>query len=110
MDNQARTTKARMRLEAVVASPPTGKCQMTIEMMENMVKLYPDQLRLDIYYDGIEPAVAPTHSYILSEKYKVIPSAYVNGNMVSAAKVPDPEELRQAIEEGLKKGEEAWLK
>ena len=109
MDNQVRTTKARIRLEAVVASPPTGKCQMTIEMMENMVKLYPDQLRLDIYYDGIEPAVAPTRSYILSDKYKVLPSSFVNGNMVSAAKVPDPEDLRQEIEKELKKGEEAWL-
>ena len=100
----------RLRLEAIVASPPTKKCRATLKLMEEMTRRFPDQVRLDIYDLGRNWPATPTVSCLAEYKMWRVPSAYVNGRPVSKAGPPDPEELEARIREELAKGPDAWEK
>jgi hypothetical protein len=104
------TTKAvpRLRLEAIVASPPTKKCRATLELMEEMTRRFADQVRLDVYDLGRNWQTKPTRSCQAEYKTWRVPSAYVNGRPVAKAGPPDPEELEAKIREELAKGPDAW--
>ena len=52
-----------MRLEAIVASPPSAKCKVIIAMLEKAVSKHPDVLVLDIYFAGEAPGTEPTKGY-----------------------------------------------
>ena len=41
--------QSRLRLEAIIASPPTKKCRATLKLMEEMTRRFPDEVRLDVY-------------------------------------------------------------
>lgn len=101
----------RMRVEILLAYPPTSKCKMLKTIIETFVEENPDLLRLDVYYAGSQPFVVPTKGYQSfsgEDKYKKIPSAYVNGRLVADGTLPDIDELRKNIIEELKKGPAAW--
>lgn len=100
----------RLRLEAIVASPPTKKCKTTLALLEEMTRRFPDQVRLDVYGLGWRWEVTPTMSCLSDYKTWRVPSAYVNGRPVSKAAAPDPEELEARIREELAKGPAAWEK
>jgi len=98
----------RLRLEVVVASPPTRKCTATLKIMEEMTRLFPDQVRLDVYALGGSMRVIPTRSCLAELKTWTVPSVYVNGKPVTKKAVPDREEVERKIREELAKGPEAW--
>lgn len=99
-----------MRIELLVASPPTSKCKKLIEMMEDFVEKHPDMVSLDIYYAGSKPFVVPTRGYQKDPdgKRRKVPSAYVNGKKVASDEVPSREAVSSIIEKELKKGPEGW--
>jgi hypothetical protein len=99
-----------MRLEAIVASPPTKKCRATLELMEEMTRRFPDEVRLDVYALGRNWAVTPTMSCMAEHKSWRVPSSYVNGRPISKAGPPDAEALEAKIREELAKGPDAWEK
>ena len=100
----------RLRLEAIVASPPTKKCRATLEVMEEMTRCFADEVRLDIYNLGRNWSAAPTMSCLSEYKTWRVPSVYVNGRPVSKAGPPDAEALEAKIREELAKGPDAWEK
>lgn len=98
----------KLRLEADLANPPTKKCLAILEILEEMLRRFPDQLRLDVYFAGQVIEVTPTMRYLAQCKIRRIPSAYVNGFLVAQQQVPDPDTVLKKIEEELAKGPEAW--
>jgi hypothetical protein len=100
----------RLRLEAIVASPPTKKCRATLELMEEMTRRFPDETRLDVYDLGRNWPATPTMSCLAEYKTWRVPSAYVNGRPISKAGAPDAEALDAKIREELAKGPDAWEK
>lgn len=108
-DNQGNEGR-RMRLEILVASPPTSKCQHIISSMEAFVAKYPEQLRLDIYYAGMQLTIKPTRGYQVEGKLKKVPSVFVNGICVANGEVPDFDEVEVVLESELSKGPQYWEK
>lgn len=98
----------RMRMEVLVASPPTRKCKAIIEAMTAEVQRNPEVTRLDVYYAGSEASVRPTDGYVNLGKHKKVPSAYVNGRVVAAREPPEPDQLRAIVDEELARGAGAW--
>jgi hypothetical protein len=91
-----------VRLEVLVASPPTKKCNAIISMFEKFLTEFPGQLKLDIYYAGEPMTVTPTEGFRKETgKVRKIPSAYVNGKNVASKEVPEEEKVRKLIIEEL---------
>ncbi len=99
-----------MRLEILVASPPTSKCKQIIGSMKAIVEKHPDRLRLDIYYAGMQLTIIPTRGYQCEGKLKKVPSVYVNGICVANGEVPDFLEVEKVVEEELSRGIHYWEK
>ena len=98
----------RLRLEALVAYPPTARCREILALLKTIVTEYPDRVRLDIYYAGESPDAMPTKGYQGLDKRKTVPSGYVNGRMILSADVPTLEALRIEIDTDLAKGPAEW--
>lgn len=92
--------KDEIRIEILVASPPTSKCKELIDLIEGFVERYPDQLRLDIYYAGSKMSVEPTEGYQNDPdgKRRKVPSAYVDGGKVASDEIPSEKEISDIIE------------
>ena len=102
------TPSRRLRLEALLAYPPTKACREVTTILKSFVAEYADRLRLDIYYAGEAPSATPTAGYQNLDKQKTIPSAYVNGRMIIDGDVPPIEKIRGDIEAELARGPSAW--
>jgi len=100
----------RMRLEILAASPPTSKCKQIISSMKAIAEKHPDQLRLDIYYAGMQLTIIPTRGYQCEGKLKKVPSVFVNGICVANGEVPDFVEVEKVVEEELSRGFHYWEK
>ena len=100
----------KMRLEALVAGPPTKKCKQVIAVMEKIVMAYPDRLKLDIYHAGMQLTISPTDGFQNEGKLKKIPSAFVNGVLVVSGEMLEEDELRETVESELARGERYWEK
>ncbi len=102
------TPQARVRLEALIANPPTRKCREIVAMLEELVEAFPDQVRLDVYLAGEQPSVQPTQGYQNFGKSKKAPSAFINGKAVAVREAPARESLWKALEEELALGTREW--
>lgn len=98
----------RLRIEALVAYPPTSLCREILALLKAIVAEYPDQVRLDVYYAGETPDATPTKGYQGLDKRKTVPSGYVNGRMVISGDVPSLDAMKAAIDEELAKGSAEW--
>jgi len=107
VDNRNNDVK-RMRIEILVASPPTSKCKSIIRAMQMVVEKYPDQLRLDIYYAGMQLSIKPTCGYQAENKAKKVPSVFINGMCVASGEVPDFNEVEEITQGELSKGADSW--
>ena len=104
----AETEGRRMRLEVLVASPPTGRCKRILALMTAEVERHPELTRLDIYHAGSEASVRPTDAFANLGKRKKVPSAYVNGRVVAEREPPEEDKLRAIIDEELARGPAGW--
>ncbi len=93
-----------MRLEILVASPPTSRCKQIISSMKAIIEKHPGRLRLDIYYAGMQLSIAPSSGYQCEGKLKKVPSIFVNGVCVVNGDVPDFVKVEEVVEEELAKG------
>jgi len=77
----------KIKLEAYVASPPTRKCREVIEVMEEIVRRYPDRVRLVVFERGVpwpeEPSRALKYAFL---KGSTVPMCYVDGRFVAGGK------------------------
>jgi hypothetical protein len=102
------TQPSQLRLEALVAYPPTARCREILVLLKAIVAEYPDQVRLDVYFAGESPDAMPTRGYQGLDKRKTVPSGYVNGRMIVSAAVPTLEALRAEIDSEIAKGPAEW--
>jgi hypothetical protein len=88
-------------LEALIASPPTSKCQETIGILEEVVRRHPDELRLVVYKRGVDlyPDEASQGMKLMMQKGAPIPTVVVGGNIFCANKMPKPDELEATVQE-----------
>lgn len=92
-----------LRIEILVASPPTKKCKAMMTLFEKFLEEFPGQLQLDIYYAGEPMLKIPTEGYRKETgKIRKIPSAYVNGVNVASKDLPEEEKIREIIINQLK--------
>ena len=98
----------RMRLEVLVSFMPTKKCRALVAIFEDLVRRWPDELRLDVYEAGSEPRVKVTRGYAAADKRKKVPCAFVNGRQVADGDVPDALLVEARIREELSRGSESW--
>ena len=102
--NQGRS----MRIEILVAAPPTSKCKQIITALKAMLEKHPGRLKLDIYYAGMQLTIKPTRGYQVEGKLKKVPSVFVNGLCVANGELPDFNELEKVVESELAKGPDCW--
>ncbi len=98
----------RLRLEALIASPPTRTCEVIVDMLDALVEKYPDFVSLDIYLAGEQPGRDPTKGYQDKGKFKRVPSVFVNGVMAAQVEAPEPASLAALLVSELAKGAGAW--
>lgn len=98
----------RLRLEAMIASPPTVACEAIVAMLDDIVAANPDNVVLDVYLVGEQPGHEPTKGYQDKGKFKRVPNVFVNGVMVAQAEAPDPAVLTSIFEAELQKGPAGW--
>jgi len=100
--------KRMLRIEALIASPPTPKCEAILRMLEDISASYLDDVRVDIYLAGEQPGVTPTTGYQSSDKFRSVPSVYVNGFILSQGGAPDRSALESMVASELAKGPGNW--
>jgi len=89
-------------VEALIASPPTSKCQETLAILEELIQRHPDELRLVGFKRGIDlfPTEASMGMKNLMQKGAPVPAVIVNGVVFVQSKVPNPDELEARVQEG----------
>lgn len=102
-------SEKRMRIEALIASPPTAKCEAILALLEEVESLHPEVVVIDIYLAGEQPGRTPTKGYQDKGKFKRVPSVFVNGAMAAQAEVPRRESLLALVDAELAKSSAAWL-
>lgn len=97
-------SKKTLVVEALIASPPTSKCQETIENIEEIIRRHPDELRLVVFERGIDifPSEASIGMKVIMQKGSPVPAVIINGSVFSTCKVPKIEELEAGVEEMFK--------
>ena len=108
-----------IKVEALIATPPTSKCQETIGILEELVRRHPDELRLVVFKRGIDfvpeemrqeaskygedstPKEVSLQMRILIQKGSAVPSCVVDNVLFSSFVVPDLEELEARVQEVL---------
>ena len=97
-----------MRIEILVASPPTSKCQCIINFIEKLEKKYPDRLKIDIYLAGMQLTIKPTRGYQVKGKQKRVPGLFINGFCVANGDMPDFDKTEEIIKRELGKDPQFW--
>ncbi len=107
-------------VEALIATPPTGKCQQTVATLEELVRRHPEELRLVVFRRGVdftpeefqleapdsEAAHAPRRASLqmrqLIYKGSAVPSVVIDGVIFSSFEAPDLEKLEARVQEVLR--------
>lgn len=89
------------KVEALIASPPTSKCQETIGVLEELVRRHPDELQLLVFKRGIDlfPDEATEGMKCMMQKNASVPACAVNGMFFSSRVVPKLEELEARVQD-----------
>jgi hypothetical protein len=90
-----------IKVEALIASPPTSKCQETIGVLEELVRRHPDELSLLVFKRGIDffPENATCGMKALIQKGSPVPACVINGMFFSSNLVPRLEDLEARVQE-----------
>ena len=101
-------TEKKMRLELLLAGPPTKKCLELQEVFQGFV-VENQRIRLDIYYAGSAINIQTTKGYkkTLDKRIK-IPMVFINGKPIPEDCHSDKNQLHLFIVEEFNKGEEEW--
>jgi hypothetical protein len=108
-----------IKVEVLIATPPTSRCQETIGVLEELVRRHPDELRLVVFRRGIDfvpdemrleapeggeaytPKPASLQMRVIAQKGSAVPSTVVDGVLFSSFAVPNPVELEARVQEVL---------
>ncbi len=105
-----------IKVEVLIATPPTSKCEETIANLEELVRRYPEDVRLVVFRRGIDftpPELRPVEYQCadytppkdvsvqmrtLINKGRGVPSCVIDGELFSAFEVPDLAALEAKIQ------------
>jgi hypothetical protein len=90
-----------IKLEVLIAWPPTSKCQEAIRNLEELVRRHPDELRLLVFKRGIDTCSADASIVMkcLIQKSSPVPTCVVNGVFFGSRVVPKLEELEARVQD-----------
>lgn len=110
-----------IKLEVLIATPPTSKCDQTIEVLKEIVRRFPDETRLVVFRRGIDflpeelqmrefvsdedcaPKEASLQMRTLINKGRAVPTVVVDGEVFSTAEPPNLDELESRVKSILQK-------
>ncbi len=108
-----------IKLEVLIATPPTEKCEETIKVLEEVVRRHPDEARLVVFRRGVDfvpeemrimenvseedrvPKEASLQMRVLITKCRAIPTVILDGELFSTYDVPVLEKLEAKVQEVL---------
>lgn len=100
-----------IKLEVLIATPPTLKCEETLRVLEEVVRRHPDEVRLVVFRRGVDfvpeemqmkefvspedclPKEASLQMRVLISKARTVPTVVVDGELFTTVEVPRLEEL-----------------
>ncbi|HMN60335.1 MAG TPA: hypothetical protein PJ988_08225 [Anaerolinea sp.] len=106
-----------IKLEVLIATPPTSKCEETIEVLNEIVRRHPDEARLVVFRRGIDfipeemqmkeyvseedcaPKEASLQMRTLITKGRAVPTIVVDGVLFSTFEVPGLDALELRMQE-----------
>lgn len=106
-----------IKVEALIATPPTSKCLEMVGVLEEFVRRHPDELRLVVFKRGIDfvpeelrlemsgggedfiQKEASLQMRTLIQKGSGVPSCVVDGVIFCAFEVPKLEDLEARVQE-----------
>lgn len=112
-----------IKLEVLIATPPTTKCEQTIEVLKEIVQRYPDETHLVVFRRGIDfmpeemqmreyvseedclPKEASLQMRTLISKGRAVPTVVVDGTLFSTFDVPNLEEVAAKVAAAIAPGE-----
>jgi hypothetical protein len=90
-----------MRIELLLACPPTRKCRAIRELANAAITKCPGRIRIDEYEAGTACPITPTDGYRRARsgkgKFKKVPSVFVNGVEMAVGDAPDREAFFELI-------------
>lgn len=104
-------------LEVLIATPPTIKCEETIEVLEEVVRRFPDETRLVVFRRGIDfmpeemwdkqyvteeettPKEASLQMRTIINKGRAVPTVVINDELICSFDVPNVEDLDKKVKE-----------
>ncbi|TYB31701.1 MAG: thioredoxin family protein [Candidatus Mcinerneyibacterium aminivorans] len=91
--------KNKLRIELLLASPPTAKCQKLLNLVKNIKQEIDKKVKLDVYYAGSSNNINPTEGYKKAVRSKRIriPASFINGEKFSEKKIPKKEDFINKI-------------
>lgn len=109
--------KHTINLEVLIATPPTSKCDQTVEVLKEIIKRFPDQTRLIVFRRGIDflpeelqmreyvseedciPKEASLQMRVLITKARAVPTVVIDGVLFSTSESPNLDELEASVKE-----------
>lgn len=106
-----------IKLEVLIATPPTLKCEETVRVLEEVVRRHPEEARLVVFRRGIDftpeemrlkeyaseadlvPKQASLQMRTLISKGRSVPTVVVDGVLFSTFDVPDLDQLEARVQE-----------
>jgi ribosomal protein L31E len=106
-----------VKLEVLIATPPTSKCEASVEVLREIVRRHPDEVHLVVFKRGIDfmpdglrmkeyeteedcvPKEASLQMRTLITKGRAVPTVVIDGEVFSTFNVPDLNELETRVDE-----------
>lgn len=104
-----------IKLEVLIATPPTSKCDQTVEVLKEIVHRHPEETCLVVFRRGVDflppelqmteyvseedcvPKEASLQMRTLITKGRAVPTVVVDGEVFSTAQPPDLDELEAKV-------------
>ncbi len=112
----------RIKIEVLIATPPTSKCDETVENLREIVRRHPDETSLVVFKRGIDfmPEDFRMEEYMTEEDYlpkedpslqmrtlitkgRAVPTVIIDGELFSTCEVPELSKLEEKVTEILQK-------
>lgn len=90
-------TMQKIRVELLVAWPPTSSCNQLIELAKRVASEFGENVEINVYYRGQPYPVEPTVGFMYARKTLFIPAILVDGKVLAERELPTEEMLRKVI-------------
>lgn len=96
----------KIRIEVFVARPPTRRCRELLALIEEVVRQYPEHVRLVVFERGMPwPEQPSPRLRVVLMKNNQVPLCFVDGRGVCGYGVPSRDQVEAQLHEALSRGE-----